>query len=74
MNFRCNRYSGLGCYDPYFNNYWGNPYLYGNYPYPLSPLPYVLPTDSIPYYLQTYPYGLGYTPITPLQLAYSTRY
>lgn len=67
-------------YDPYWRPYGGyyGRYGYGcGYPYyniytPYSPLPYLLPSDSLPYYLSQP--ALPPPPPTPLQMAYATNY
>jgi hypothetical protein len=46
--------------------------MYANSPF--SPLPYILPSATVPYYLQNYNYGLIPPPPTPLQIAYSNNY
>ena len=66
-------------YDPYWRPYgrYGYGCGYHGYPYsniytPYSPLPYLLPSDSLPYYLSQP--ALLPPPPTPLQMAYSTNY
>lgn len=73
-------------YDPYWRPYggyygrygcgypgYGYPgYGYSNLYTPYSPLPYLLPSDSLPYYLSQP--ALPPPPPTPLQMAYSTNY
>jgi hypothetical protein len=78
-------------YDPYWRPYGGGyygryghghgyGYGYPGYPYsniytPYSPLPYLLPYDSLPYYLnQPALLPPPPPPPTPLQTAYSTNY
>ena len=73
-------------YDPYWRPYgrygcgygygypgYGYPgYGYSNLYTPYSPLPYLLPSDSLPYYLSQP--ALPPPPPTPLQTAYATNY
>ena len=71
-----------GCYGRYGCGYgypgygypgYGYPgYGYSNIYTPYSPLPYLLPSNTLPYYLQQ-PI-LPPPPPTPLQVAYSTNY
>jgi hypothetical protein len=72
-------YTDSCLYNPYMypSSYGYNPYLYNSYMYansPFSPLPYILPSATVPYYLQNYNYGLIPPPPTPLQIAYSNNY
>ena len=73
-------------YDPYWRPYGGYYGGYGRYGYgygcgygysnlytPYSPLPYMLPSDTLPYYLSQ-PAVLPPPPPTPLQAAYATNY
>ena len=64
----CGFYGKYGCGYPYGYGYPG----YANIYTPYSPLPYLLPSESLPYYFQQ-PI-LPPPPPTPLQIAYSTNY
>jgi len=66
----CGFYGKYGCGYPYGYGY-GYP-GYANIYTPYSPLPYLLPSNTLPYYLQQ-PI-LPPPPPTPLQIAYSTNY
>ena len=73
-----NRGLGYGYGYPYGYGYgygYGYPYGYGysNLYTPYSPLPYILPSDSLPYYLSQSLY-LPPAPPTPLQVALATNY
>ena len=66
----CGRY-GYGCGYPYGG--YGYPgYGYSNLYTPYSPLPYLLPSNSLPYYMSQP--SLPPPPPTPLQVAYATNY
>lgn len=74
MYYRYGRHGypyGYGCGYPYY----GYPYYgysnYVNYYTPYSPLPYLLPSDSLPYYLNQ---ALPPAPPTPLQVSYGLNY
>ena len=75
MYYRYGRCCNYGY--PYGYGY-GYPYGYGyGYPYsnvytPYSPLPYLLPSDSLPYYLK--PPILDPRPPNPLQVSYGLNY
>jgi hypothetical protein len=63
---------GYGYGYPYGHGY-GYPYGYTNLYTPYSPLPYLLPSDSLPYYLSQ-SQSLPPPPPTPLQIAYGMTY
>lgn len=78
MYYRRGHYPPYGCCGGY--PYYGYPYGYGygyGYPYsnlytPYSPLPYLLPSESLPYYSSQV--ALPPPPPTPLQVSYGLNY
>ena len=67
----CGYYGRYGCGYPYGYPGYGYP-SYANIYTPYSPLPYLLPSNTLPYYLQQP--ALPPPPPTPSQIAYSTNY
>ena len=81
MYYRNGPRYGYGYGYPYGCGYgYGYPYRYGygyaNLYTPYSPLPYMLSSDTLPYYLSqtNLSQSLPPPPPTPLQVAYATNY